>query len=235
MIKKYVLILVFSLTFGASFSQDLFSKKSAQEFEKLLKSSPEATLIDLRTPKEFSMAHIKKSINADFMMNEFEEYFTSRFPKKTTLFLYSQAEEDALNAAQYLSEIGYKGIVVLAGGFEKWVTGSKPYVSKDPNFSATKIFPLDIYFKKIRENKYVLVSYFTEDCAPCKTMIPTLYNIDNQRTDLTVFRIDNDYNQTLKRRYDIQTTPTFVLYRDGRQVWRDTGFQTEDQLLSRLK
>ncbi|MFN8429842.1 MAG: thioredoxin domain-containing protein [Spirosomataceae bacterium] len=235
MIKNYVLFILISFTFKGTFGQELFTKKSAQDFEKSFKASPEALLIDLRSPKEFSMAHIKKSINADFMMNEFEEYFTRRFNKKNTLFLYSQSEEDAVNAAQYLSEIGYRGITVLAGGFEKWVTGSRPYISNDPNFSATKIFPLDIYFRKIRENKYVLVSYYTEECSSCKNMSQSLYNIDNQRDDLSVVRIDIDYNQTLKRRYDIQNTPTFILYRNGKQVWRDSGFQSSEQLISRLK
>jgi thioredoxin len=225
-------LLGFSITvFGQIESKNI----TPQEFDKLFKTHEGAILIDLRTPKEFAVARLKKAINVDLMMEGFEDFMVKKFSKNSKLFLYSQSEEDAKNASQYLFEIGYKNIWTLKGGFENWILSSKPYISGSQNFTPQNIYTKEIFQKKIRENKYVIVDFYADWCGPCKKMAPILFDIDNKRDDVTLFKIDSDQNQTLVREYEITDIPTILIFRYGRQTWRTTGITEAKEILDRMQ
>ena len=49
--------------------------------------------------------------------------------------------------------------------------------------------------------------------------------------------VDGSYNHELARKYKIDTYPTWVMFEDGREVWRDSGtkeFEAIDESVNGL-
>ncbi|MGB0999102.1 MAG: thioredoxin [Flavobacteriales bacterium] len=85
----------------------------------------------------------------------------------------------------------------------------------------------------INQEKPVLVDFFAEWCGPCKTMSPILKQVKETLGDkVSIIKIDVDKNQALATKYQVRGVPTFVLYKFGKQVWRQSGAVQKNELVS---
>ncbi|NDC78576.1 MAG: thioredoxin [Chitinophagia bacterium] len=83
----------------------------------------------------------------------------------------------------------------------------------------------------IEGEKPVLVDFHAEWCGPCKTMAPELKKLVDRMGDrLRVIKVDVDRNPEAAAHYGIQGVPTLILFRQGRQLWRQSGAMTAGQL-----
>lgn len=85
----------------------------------------------------------------------------------------------------------------------------------------------------LKGEKPVLVEFFASWCPHCQRMQPVLDVLEeNDHNKLTVERYDIDapQNEKLLEHYKVQSVPTFLLFRDGDQVWRQSGEISSEQL-----
>ncbi|WBU89333.1 thioredoxin [Cellulophaga omnivescoria] len=79
----------------------------------------------------------------------------------------------------------------------------------------------------------VLVDFYAEWCGPCKAMSPILKDVKESLKDqVSIIKIDVDKNQTLASKYQVKGVPTLVLFKNGKQVWRQSGVLQKNELLS---
>lgn len=92
-------------------------------------------------------------------------------------------------------------------------------------------------FKEIlAKSALVLVDFSAEWCGPCQTLAPILKSVKDQLGDtLSIIKIDIDKNQSFARSFSVQGVPTLILYKNGTQVWRQSGLLTQAQLLGVIK
>lgn len=70
----------------------------------------------------------------------------------------------------------------------------------------------------------VLVEFFATWCPHCQRMAPVVQDIEalvEGRASVVTFDIDK--NQELAEELQVESLPTFLLYRDGGEIWRATG------------
>jgi thioredoxin 1 len=84
----------------------------------------------------------------------------------------------------------------------------------------------------IAQDTMVLVDFSAAWCGPCKMMAPILKELKQQLKDtIKIIKIDVDKNQVLAAKYQVKGVPTLMIFKDGKQVWRQSGVIQANQLL----
>lgn len=70
----------------------------------------------------------------------------------------------------------------------------------------------------------VLVDFYADWCGPCKVMAPWVDQLAAARQGtLLVAKLDTDRSQSTARQFDIRGIPTVIVFRDGKEVRRQSG------------
>lgn len=82
----------------------------------------------------------------------------------------------------------------------------------------------------------VLIDFFADWCGPCKMLAPILKQVkEDLGEDIKIIKIDVDENQLLAAKYQVRGVPTMLLFKSGKQVWRQSGVLQKDQIVSIVK
>ncbi|MEN8703898.1 MAG: thioredoxin [Polaribacter sp.] len=85
----------------------------------------------------------------------------------------------------------------------------------------------------IQKDKIVLVDFFAEWCGPCKMMTPILKEVKaDLKETISIIKIDVDKNQSLAAKFQVRGVPTFILFKEGKQVWRQSAMLQKNDLIS---
>jgi len=77
----------------------------------------------------------------------------------------------------------------------------------------------------------VLVDFYADWCGPCKSLAPILKQVKDELGDqVKIVKINIDKNQPLAAKYQVRGVPTMILYKEGKQVWRQSGVVPAAQL-----
>jgi len=89
-------------------------------------------------------------------------------------------------------------------------------------------------FNSIIDSKTpVLIDFYADWCGPCKTLAPILKDVKNELNDnIKIIKIDVDKNQNLAAKYQVRGVPTMMLFKNGSQLWRQSGVLQKQELVN---
>jgi thioredoxin len=227
-----VVLLFNSCTSGQSTPSDN-SSVSAAEFSKKIAELPDAPLIDVRTPGEFSQSHLKNAVNYDISTNEFASQIAS-LDKSKPVLIYCLSGSRSTYAVSYMKSQGFKQVYELNGGMMRWRAANLPETT-DKTVASTGMSKQQ-FDNLLVTDKLVLIDYYADWCAPCKKMKPYLDEITRDMADkVVVVRINADESRALCKELKIEAIPVLQIYKNKTLIWSNTGFIEKEAVVKQLK
>lgn len=116
------------LTLAVVASAGTLERRSVAEVHALLNGAGEnLVLLDVRTPEEYAVGHLKGAVLYDYHSDDFERKL-SQLPKEGTIVIYCATGYRSIRAARLLEKMGHT-VVHMDGGIEVWKKQGYP-VSK---------------------------------------------------------------------------------------------------------
>ena len=200
-------------------------------FADKLKSTKKPQLLDVRTPEEFAVDHLENAENINWNGNDFATK-AEQLDKSKPVYVYCKVGGRSHQAAEKLSEMGFE-VYDLQGGIMKWKSNGMK-VEKKLNREKVGI-SLEDFQKLTSSDKKVIVNFHAVWCAPCKKMEPYLLKMQNDLKDkFTIIRLDADENKTLVEALKFDGLPVILIYENGKEVWRNIGYLSEEELKKHL-
>lgn len=116
-ILLFVAVLGISCNTKSQSQIDSISVITPTEFKE---KSVNNTIIDVRTPQEFSEGHIEGAVNINYFDKTFLDQI-AKYEKNEPLFIYCKSGNRSGQASKKMADLGFKQIYDLEGGILNWV------------------------------------------------------------------------------------------------------------------
>ena len=84
----------------------------------------------------------------------------------------------------------------------------------------------------LKSSTPVLVDFFATWCGPCQMLAPILKQVKDSLGDrVSIIKIDVDKNQQIASQYQVRGVPTMILFQNGKQLWRQSGVVSKEDLI----
>lgn len=230
---KFISLLLLSFLFISCNGQtsNAVNTIDSKSFAEKLKTNENPQLLDVRTPEEYSVEHIGNAKNVNWNGDDFVAKVNS-YDKSKPIFVYCKVGGRSAQAASKLAELGFKEIYNLDGGIMKWNAENNANA-----IPSTKIIGIcdQEYSELIKSSDRVMIDFNAKWCAPCKKMNPFILKFQTEMKDeIKIVQLDADENKTIVEQLKLDALPTIIIYEKGKEVWRNVGYISEEDLKKHL-
>ena len=89
-----------------------------------------------------------------------------------------------------------------------------------------------------RDNGLTFVDFYATWCSPCRSMSHTIQKFKEyagSRCEVCTIDIDDPANEKIVHRYNIQSVPTLIFFKEGDLIWRQSGALSFEDLRTALE
>ena len=86
-------------------------------------------------------------------------------------------------------------------------------------------------FDEATKSGLVLADFWATWCGPCRMLLPVLEEISGEEHNFEIVKINVDDAAEIAEKYSIQSVPTLILFKEGKEVASRSGFMSKSALL----
>ncbi len=88
----------------------------------------------------------------------------------------------------------------------------------------------------LKATELVMVDFFAVWCGPCKMMAPAVERLaEVYKGRVKIGKMDVDENMNTSAKFEIQSIPTTIFFKNGAIVEKLVGFQSEEALKQKIE
>lgn len=80
----------------------------------------------------------------------------------------------------------------------------------------------------------ILIEFYSDGCVPCKRMSPLLAQLDEDGV-IPVYKVNIAHSRSLAVDYEVQSTPTLIVFDNGERIARSHGYLNKAKLYHFLR
>jgi rhodanese-related sulfurtransferase len=229
--KRIVYLLVMTALFSANvFAQTASAVQtlSLEAFSQKLAQSPNAQILDVRSPQEFAENHLKGAVNFHVPDDAAFTKALASLDKQKPVFVYSINNGRSGLIAGKLRDAGFTEVYPLPGGIAHWIGAGKSIES-----SAGQGLSLQEYQKLLASDVVIIVEVGSKHCGGCKKLEPVVDAISKDQS-VKLVKIDLYDNRPLVKTLEVEAVPTVILYKNSKPVWKRSGNITGNDIQDAL-
>ena len=82
----------------------------------------------------------------------------------------------------------------------------------------------------LKSEKTVLVDLYADWCGPCRMLAPILEEVETEREDVKVCKINVDDEPELAARFGIASIPTLLFFKNSAIIKKSVGYRYKGEL-----
>jgi thioredoxin 1 len=86
----------------------------------------------------------------------------------------------------------------------------------------------------IEADRPVLVDFWAPWCGPCRIIAPHLEELDNERDDLRIVKLNVDDNPQTAAQYNVMSIPMLLLFKNGAPIHQIIGAVPKSRLVQEI-
>lgn len=125
--KVIICFMLVCITTFASAQKGVYKDLTIKEFQQVMSETPDAVIIDLRTPDELQAGKIKGAIQIDYFDKDFEAKIAA-LDKGKTYLIYCAGGARSGETKELMQKNKFKKVYNLPEGFNGWKKAGMPVV-----------------------------------------------------------------------------------------------------------
>jgi thioredoxin 1 len=233
--NKYLLIPILSIIVLSACNSQQVNHVDSKTFAGLI-AKGEGILLDVRTTGEYHRGHINNSTlistNDPKVLEKIQ-----LLQKDKPIYLYCLTGSRSNAVANYMVRNGFTKVYNLRRGILEWQQYGYKLTQGSAQMASVggEKYSVTEFNNILQSNDLVLVDFHAPWCAPCKQMAPVVDRVKNDFSGKALIKkLDVQENQALQKIYQVEAIPGFVLFKNGKQVWKHTGIISYNELINVL-
>ncbi|WP_143960095.1 thioredoxin domain-containing protein [Litoribacter populi] len=208
---------------------------NAKRFKRAIEEG-DGIILDVRTPEEVaSKGYIQNASLLDFYDEDFNDKI-NLLTKNKEIYVYCATGGRSIEVVQLLKSNGFDKIYHLERGLMDWENEGfdlvRDAIAKDDKIEE---WNLEEFEAMLVADKPILIDFHTVWCAPCRKMAPLIDQVEEDLKGIAIVkRIDLDRSKEVGKAYNLQGVPVFVIFKDGKEVWRHNGIISQEELKAQI-
>ncbi len=87
----------------------------------------------------------------------------------------------------------------------------------------------------LKSDKNVVIDFWAEWCGPCKVMSPVFEELSRELREVRFVKLNVDENQEISSQLGVMSIPTFIVFKNGKEVGRVVGSMSKNSLKEKIK
>jgi thioredoxin 1 len=212
-----------------------FKNLDPEQFQKAI-IGPNIQLVDVRSSDEFNEKHIAGAMNLNINSPDFQAGM-NRLSKDKPVYIYCLSGGRSKKASDWALANGFNQVYNLEFGINSWIDAKKTVVSGSGDVvKGLSGITFDQYLSRIKSSdKLVLVDFNAVWCGPCKMLKPIVTKVVKRNsTKVELFDVDVDANNMVASAMNVKSIPLLILYKAGKEVWRNLGLTDEETITAKI-